>query len=72
MTNIEDDMTIVEIADRSIEINRNLRVAVYEILALTEGLAESDRKRLVPKIKAALEASKDMPTGYDVNAAVSR
>lgn len=65
-------MTIIEIADRSIEINRNLRVALYEILGLAEGLAKSDRERLVPKIKAALEESKDMPTGYDMNAAVAR
>jgi hypothetical protein len=62
-------MTIVEIADRSIEINRNLRVALYEILALAEGLSKVDRERLAPKIKAALEASADMPTGDDVNSA---
>lgn len=64
-------MNIIKIADRSIEINKNLRVELYEILRIAEGLTKSDRERLVPKIKAALEASEDMPTGYDVNAALS-
>jgi hypothetical protein len=58
-----------DIADRSIEINRNMRVALHELLAMTKGLGETDRRRLVPKIEAALNASKDMPTAYDVIAA---
>lgn len=62
-------MTLEEIASHGAKINRNLRVAFYEILEIAEGLGEVDRRRLVPMIKAALEASKDMPTGYDVNAA---
>ena len=62
-------MTMEEIADNSIEINRNMRVDLYEILAMAEGLGKLDRDRLVPKIKAALDSSSAMPTAYDVIAA---
>ena len=62
-------MTMEEIASNSIEINRNMRVDLHEILEMAEGLGKLDRDRLVPKIKAALERSKAMPTAYDVIAA---
>lgn len=65
-------MTMEEIADRSIEINRGLRIALDELLGIAEGLGSADRGFIVPKIKAALEASKNMPTAYDVTAARQR
>lgn len=62
-------MTMEEVASNSIEINRNIRVDLHEILAVAEGLGKLDRDRLVPMIKTALDRSKDMPTAYDVIAA---
>lgn len=62
-------MTMEEIADRSIEINRNLRIALDELLGIAEGLGTADRSFIVPKIKAALDASKNMPTAHDIVAA---
>lgn len=59
-------MTLEEIADRSTEINRNMRIALHELLEIAEGSAQTTRDIMVPKIKDALEKSKDMPTAFDV------
>jgi hypothetical protein len=59
-------MTMEEIASNSIVINRNLRIALHELLDMAEGAGSVHRGLMVPKIKAALEASEAMPTAHDV------
>jgi len=62
-------MTMEDIADRSIEINRNLRIALHELLGIAEGLGDMNRTLLVPKIRDALKASETMPVPHDIVAA---